>query len=148
MMDKNIAYCGLYCCDCIRYKNNVIEIPKKLKHAIIKEEFEKYIYVKSKFNKELNNFDQFMQMLDHIIALECNNPCREGSGCSAFDCEILECCKEKGYSGCWECEELDKCKKFTFLAIFHGDNTKANCRLVKDKGMREFRKSRNDFIIW
>jgi len=81
--------------------------------------------------------------LKKIVELECEQSCRKGGGCSAFECEILKCCIEKQYNGCWECEQLNYCNKSDFLKPFHGETPKNNCITLRETGLENFSLLRN-----
>lgn len=48
-MDKNyVAPCGLTCCDCLFYKNEIYETAKKLKQLIKKSQIDTFFTILSK----------------------------------------------------------------------------------------------------
>jgi hypothetical protein len=87
-------------------------------------------------------------VLEAIVELQCNSPCRVGGGCSAFSCDILECCLEKGFQGCWECGEFESCGKFDPLKACHGDGPKKNLKMIKELGMDNWAEHRIKGYLW
>jgi hypothetical protein len=143
-----IAYCGLYCKDCIRYRSAFIDTAKELINLLAECKFDRYASIKSKHVTSFQEFDHFLNILRDIVKLGCDTPCREGDGCQTFDCEILRCCRDKGYEGCWQCEEINTCEKFGFLEDFHGDYPKRNCRLIGQYEIEEFIELRYPAYAW
>ena len=135
MEDKTknpVAYCGLYCEDCIRYQDNIAESAQQLLDILDENEFEKYADVKKRDVSSFENYQHCIDVIKDIVKLHCNRPCRVGDGCPTFDCQILRCCKEKEYEGCWQCEQVKECDKFDFLKAMHGDYPSKNCLIVLD----------------
>ena len=147
--EKNlIAYYGLYCKDRIRYSSPSIDTAQKLINLLSTSKFDRQASAKSKHVTSFKNYEQFLNVLRDIVKLRCDIPCREGDGCPTFDCEILKCCKGKGYEGCWQCEEINACEKFGFLEDFHGDYPKRNCQLISQYGMEDFIERRYPAYTW
>ncbi|HZD58952.1 MAG TPA: DUF3795 domain-containing protein, partial [Anaerolineae bacterium] len=136
MVNKYIAYCGLYCKDCLRYNSDLINNAEDLKDEIIERHFQEYVDIKKASDNGFSKYPDFIDVLDKIIGLKCEKPCREGNGCSTLECKILSCCKTKGFEGCWECKSFESCSNFDFLKPFHGTTPQDNLRLIRDKGVR------------
>ena len=145
---KMIAYCGLFCGDCLRYRSKITDTARVLLLELEKQEFYKYAQVKMKFDEEFKNYSLYVDMLKKIIGLECKRSCREGHGCAAFECQILKCCVENQYEGCWECERLVGCDKFDFLKPFHGETPKNNCIDLHNNGFENFVSRKQAFYVW
>ena len=141
------AYCGLYCGDCIRYKNKASKLALDLKEELQRVQFEKYAKVKSMFVNEFKNYKECIEVLEAIADLQCNNTCR-GGGCPTFKCKIIDCCRTKGLKGCWECNEFENCKELDFLEPFHGDLPKKNLRKIKELGLENWLEHREKFFKW
>ena len=148
------AYCGLYCGDCIRYKSRASDLSRELLKELRNIEFGKFADIKGSSEKQFGAVEQFKhykecyEVLEAIAALRCNDSCRAGGGCSAFKCEILECCLKKSYKGCWECDELDDCEKFEFSKPLCGNTLKRNIKIIKEKGIEGWSRFRNKFYVW
>jgi len=142
------AYCGLYCGDCIRYRSKAADLARELLSELRATEFGKYAEVKSHSMEELRNYEQSCRVLEAIIKLQCNAPCRVGGGCPTFSCEILKCCRSKGYRGCWECQDFEACGKFKSLEKYHGDAPVQHLRKIKEVGVDKWAEHRPKFFVW
>lgn len=145
------AYCGLYCGDCIRYRSQAADLARDLLTELENTEFNKYAQVKS-FSRdkaeELEHYQECCEVLEAIVKLQCKEPCRVGGGCPAFSCEIVGCCRKKGFEGCWQCGEFEKCKEFEFLKPFHGDAPVGNLKEIKESGLDKWVEHRRKFYVW
>lgn len=142
------GYCGLYCGDCLRFKSKAVELARDLITALKAVQFDKYAQVKSAAMKELENYDKCLQVLDAVVKLGCDTPCRAGGdGCSG-PCEIKHCVQMKKFQGCWECDELERCDKFEFFKPIHGDTTWANSRKIREYGLNGWAEHRGKFYSW
>jgi len=148
------AYCGLYCGDCIRYRSKAADLARDLLSELQDREFGKYAEFKSGSAKQFDAVKQFdhykecCEVLEAIIALQCNNPCRVGGGCPTFSCKILECCRQQGLEGCWQCDEFESCGKFEPLKSCHGDSPQQNLRIIKECGLEKWAEHRQKFFVW
>ena len=148
---KLTAYCGLYCGDCIRYKSEASNLARDLIFELQDAEFGKYAEVKSvssNAEKQLKQYRECCEVLEAIVRLQCNDPCRVGGGCPTFDCGIVACCQKKGFQGCWECEEFKKCKEFDSLKPFHGNSPRQNLEHIKELGLENWAEHRHKFFLW
>ena len=142
------AYCGLYCQDCMHYKNNFSIHAQRLVDELKKIEFREYAEINSGFKANLEKFGIFSDVLNTLAGIKCNKTCRVGGGCSGIPCQIMKCCLSKGYTGCWECYDIDPCDKFDILTPVCGKNPKNNLRLIKKHGVENWVDLRNKFYIW
>ena len=148
------AYCGLYCGDCFRYHCRVSELSGNLLSELGDMHFEKYAEYKSGSAKqfdpvpEFEHYTEFCKVLEAIVALQCNSPCRTGNGCPAFSCDILECCRSRGFDGCWECEEFESCLRFEKLEACHGDGPRRNLRIIRELGLDNWADNRCKPYVW
>ncbi|MGB8706547.1 MAG: DUF3795 domain-containing protein, partial [Dehalococcoidia bacterium] len=97
------AYCGLYCGDCLRYKGKAADLARDLQNELRRVRFDKYAEVKSTAVKELEYYDECIQVLDAVVKLGCDTPCRAGGDGCLGPCEIKSCVQKKRLEGCWEC---------------------------------------------
>jgi len=142
------AYCGLYCGDCLRFRSKAIGLARDLMSELQAVGFDKYAEVKSAAVKELEHYNECLQVLDAIVKLGCDTPCKAGGdGCSRR-CEIKNCVQLKKLEGCWECDELEGCDKFEFFRPIHGDTTKGNLRKIKEYGLNGWVEHRGKFYSW
>ena len=142
------AYCGIYCPDCIRYKNGYSGHARQLKAELERVEFRKYADTKSPFGAEFDQYTAFHETLTALADIQCENPCRVGGGCSGTPCSIMECCLSKGFQGCWECGEVEGCDKFGILTPRCGDMPKRNIATIRKHGMAYWKEMRAPFYIW
>jgi hypothetical protein len=142
------AYCGLYCGDCLRYRSKAAGLARDLMSELQAVQFDKYAAVKSATVKELEHYNECLEVLDAVVKLGCDTPCKAGGdGCSG-PCEIKRCVKSKNLEGCWECDELEGCDKFEFFKPIHGNTTKGNLRKIKEYGLNGWVEHREKFYSW
>jgi hypothetical protein len=142
------AYCGLYCGDCIRYKSRAVVLARDLIKELQTVQFDKYAKVKSAAVKELANFNECVRVLDAIVKLGCETPCRVGGDRCSGPCEIKNCVQMKKLEGCWECNTFETCDKFEFFRPIHGDTTVGNLKKIRQYGLDSWAKHRNKFYKW
>ena len=142
------AYWGLYCGDCLRYRSKFTELARGLMSELQAVRFDRYAEVKSAFVKELEHYEECRQVLDAIVKLECDTPCRVGGDGCLQPCEIKRCVQSKHLEGCWECGEFEGCNKFESFKLFHGDTAKENLRKIKEYGLSVWAEHREKFYQW
>jgi len=148
------GYCGLYCGDCLRYRSRAADLARDLLNELQNTEFDKYAELKSGSAKQFDTVKQFKhyreccEVLEAIVALQCNIPCRVGGGCSTFSCGILECCRNKGFDGCWQCNEFESCERLEILRAIHGDSPRQNLRAIKELGLDKWAERRYKPYVW
>ena len=148
------AYCGLYCGDCNRYKSKASDLARDLLTELDNTNFEKYAEVKSSSSKQVDGvevlgyYEQCREVLEAIVNLQCNTPCRVGGGSSSFTCKILECCLANGLEGCWECSRFENCDNLGFLDSMHDVNREENLKTIAKYGVDNWAEHRCKFYIW
>ena len=142
------AYCGIYCPDCIHYKNKYSIYARQLKNELENIEFDKYAEIDSPFGAQFKKYKEFREVLDALSDTQCDKTCRVGGGCSGNPCKIMECCLSKKYEGCWECNETDECEKFDFLQPRCGKMPKNNIEKIRKNGIKNWIELRDKFYIW
>ena len=133
-----IAYCGLYCGDCVGYKGKVADLARDLRKELRAAKFDKTAEVLAavSFFEVFKNYDQSYQVLGALVKFRCKKSCKGGGG-PPF-CKMRKCCQKKGIEGCWECKEFETCEKLDFLKPGHGDAHIKNLRTLKKKGVDSF----------
>ena len=135
-----VAYCGLFCGDCIIRERRIWSLSKDLLQRLRTPEFRKLAAGLPKLSpelKDLNYYDQCCSALAAIVDhIHCEEVCRDGGGSS--DCRIRRCCREKGIQGCWTCGELEACETLAWLEPVHVDAHLRNLRKIRDFGMEAF----------
>ena len=145
------SYCGLYCPDCVHFRNNHSPVAYQLKKELGRADFFKYSSVKSPLVPEYEDFDKFIAVLDRLIAHQCRYGCRKVGSCiysGGEPCPIVRCCQEKGYAGCWECESFRDCEKFDVIRKFCGESNVKNLELIKVYGPEKWVEKRHPFYRW
>ena len=135
-----IAFCGLYCGDCLMYKDEIADLARDLRKKLRQAKFDRIARGLSKYFKDFKNYDQCYKVLGAMVRLRCKRTCHNGGGPPS--CKIRNCCRKKRIKGCWECEEFETCKKLDFLKPIHTDAHIKNLRKIKKQGMDEFLKGK------
>ncbi len=142
------AYCGLYCGDCLRFRSKATQLARDLMTELQAVQFDKYAEVKSAAVEELENYNQCLQVLNAIVKLGCDTPCKAGGEGCLLPCEVKSCVESKHIGGCWECDMFETCDKFEFLRPVHGDTTRGNLRKIKEYGLNKWAEHREKFYAW
>ncbi len=133
--DKDlIAYCGLYCGNCINHKGEIADLARDLRKKLRQAKFDKA--AEGIPFKEFKHYKECYEVLGAMVRLRCKNACKGGGG-PPF-CKIRKCCQKKGIEGCWKCEEFETCKKLDFLEPIHKDAHIKNLRKIKKQGIDKF----------
>jgi hypothetical protein len=142
-----VAYCGLYCDDCLARKGRVADLATALKGELKQEGFEQFVEAVSDvpFFQALKKYPEFTEVLELLANSRCERTCKEGG--ADHGCEVRICCTEKGIEGCWVCGEFVGCDKLTFLEGVHGIAHIRNLRRLKRNGVSEFVKGRHDWYV-
>ncbi len=137
---KNVAYCGLYCGDCIIKEAKLGDLSQQLLNHMKTSAFGKLSkglpIINDAVFGDLAKCDSIHPVLEAICNLDCNNICKEGGGGTA--CEIRRCCESKQLNGCWECNRMDKCEVLTSIEPVHTGANVRNMKKIRERGMREF----------
>lgn len=164
------AYCGVYCADCLHYRNKHSKLAESLKRELDISVFHKYAEVKSPFGKVFKHYKEFAQVLEALANHYCASPCRVSGGCSTSGCDyphvnqntgieaseecstggcaIIKCCRDNGYAGCWECQHFEKCDNLAILEPRCGDMPVNNLRKIKALGPDNWAEHRQKFYVW
>jgi hypothetical protein len=133
-----IAYCGLYCGDCYRYKGRLADMARDLRKELRAEKFDVTAakMAENAFFKAFRNYPECYEVMGEIVKLRCKRACRGGGGPPV--CKIRECCQKNSIDGCWECDEFETCKKLDFLKPYHDDAHLKNLRQLRKSGVGSF----------
>jgi hypothetical protein len=135
--DENlIAYCGLYCGDCLNYKGKIADLARDLRKKLREAKFAQVAQGLSGFFKEFKNYEQCYEVLGAMVRLRCKSACRGGGGPPV--CKIRACCQKKNIQGCWECDEFKTRGKLDFLRPIHEDAHIKNLDKLKKQGIDKF----------
>lgn len=138
MQEKNklVAYCGLYCGDCLFYKGEIADLARDLRKKLREAKFDRVSRGMAKFFREFEDYERCYRVLGALVKLRCRRACRNGGG-PPF-CKMRKCCDAKKIDGCWECSQFEDCKKLDFLKPVHGDGHLQNLRAIRKKGLDGF----------
>jgi hypothetical protein len=133
-----IAYCGLYCGDCYRYKGKIADLARDLRKELRQEKFDLTADTMSQtsFFAAFKDYPQCYELLGEMVKFRCKRSCRGGGGPPV--CKIRACCQKKGIDGCWQCDEFETCKRLDFLKPFHEDAHIKNLKILKKSGVDSF----------
>ncbi len=147
--DSLIAYCGLFCGDCIIRKGEIWNLSKELLPRLQTPEFRKLAIGLPQLTEvfeALQGYDPCCAMLEVIVDhLQCTTVCKQGGG--STDCQIRRCCQEKGIQGCWMCEMFEPfgcaqdditCETLAGLNPIHQGAHLKNLRRLRDVGITAF----------
>jgi len=140
--------CGLYCPDCIWYRNNFSKPAGELLKRLKEVDFDRYASIRSPFGSELEHYKEFVDVLSFVAKNYCSEPCRKAGGRGGQPCEIMKCAEKKKLEGCWQCEEMEDCDKFDFLRPRCGDTPYRNLLKIKELGYEGWIKERSPYYIW
>jgi hypothetical protein len=138
-----LAYCGLYCGDCAGYSGDIAEAAQHLKQTV--ERYKFHQTAKHLFAKELHDYESLRKMIDFMTQLKCPKPCRQKTVDEA-KCEILKCCRQRGFYACHECTDFESCNKLQPLSGLHGESCIKNLRAIKEMGIENW--IRNGKRLW
>ena len=131
-----VAYCGLYCGECLFHKGEIADMARDLRKKLREAKFDKVAAGISQFFKDFKNYPQCYEVLGAMVRLRCNKTCRNSGGNPS--CKIRNCCNKKNITGCWECNDFETCTKLDFLKPIHGDANYKNMRKIRKSGMKDF----------
>jgi len=133
-----IAYCGLYCGDCVGHQGKVADLARDLRKELRQAKFGKTAehLAGIPFFSTFKKYDDCYEVLGALVKFRCKHTCRGGGG-PPF-CKMRICCRKKGIDGCWQCEEFETCKELDFLQPSHGDAHIKNLRILSRKGPEAF----------
>lgn len=136
----DVAYCGLYCGDCVIRKGRLAALAQELRRQMKKPEFVKLAAglpeIKPQLFKGLTETERCLQVLDSMTHLDCERVCHSDGGGQA--CAIRRCCQRNGYAGCWDCDEFERCEILVSIDPVHKDAHRKNIRMIRQKGIDGF----------
>jgi hypothetical protein len=139
--DKDlIAYCGLYCGDCLNYKGEIADLARDLRKKLRAARFDRAAIGLSKYFKEFDDYKQAYEVMGAMVRLRCKRACRDGAGNPS--CKIRNCARKKNIEGCWECAEFETCAKLGTLKPIHADANLKNLRKINKDGIDSFLKGK------
>lgn len=138
--ESDVAYCGLYCGDCVIRRGEVSARARQLLETMRTEAFARLARglprVAPGAAEGLREYETGMRVLASMCFLDCAATCREGGG--SRDCAIRACCEARSLAGCWQCDEAEQCPTLGKLEPIHRGANLANIRKIRDEGMAAF----------
>jgi hypothetical protein len=135
-----VAYCGLFCGDCIIRREKIGARSDDLLRVARTAEFQKLCVglpiVLPDLCKALSKIGDCRDVLAAMSQLDCKRPCKRGGGSTR--CVIRKCCRRKKLAGCWRCEKFEDCPNLDWLKPVNGDAHRKNLRIIRNKGMKAF----------
>ena len=139
------SYCGLYCQDCIPSDSGLFLAAEGLQEYLQKRRFEEYAGIKARANKSFEKYAEFSELLQQIINLKCNAPCRNNGGKAV--CPIRDCAQSKSFQGCWECDRRQECELLVQLRNIH-PNIDYHLDLIAQAGIDNWSTGRKKHYFW
>ena len=172
MEDKYVCPCGLTCCDCLFYKREFFDAARTMKRLIDEYRFDVFFGTLSRSEasshiaahlgrdraeftamfRAFEHMPEFLQVLEGIIGIQCEQACREKNGCSiggaTHQCKALACVNSKGIEGCWKCAEYTTCDKLAFQRRSYGKTVTENLAQLEREGAASLRSRGNQYYEW
>jgi hypothetical protein len=105
-MAVTVGYCGV-CCNHCGMQSRIAGMAKELSRFIKAYRYEDWIqHVTGDFE-----FRNFMKGLDWFSGSVCKG-CIEWGGMP--NCDVRNCCKQKGLRNCYSCEDFPECRKLAY----------------------------------
>ena len=140
--ESQVAYCGLYCGDCIIRNGKIASLANELLSQMRKPEFEKLAEGLPQIMPEqfeaMRQTKGCVRVLESMAHLGCYKTCKDGGGGSS--CPIRVCCQNKHIEGCWCCEEFETCETLSWINPVQKDAHRKNIRIIKRNGIEKFLK--------
>jgi hypothetical protein len=130
-----LAYCGLYCGDCLGHTGVIAEATAALKAVLDRYRFERT--AKAVFPGQLADYDKLYRALEFMTTLRCPAICRQATReGDTSSCEVKNCCLDKGFYACYECDDYETCEALLSLhGGLHADSCLKNLQAIRDAGL-------------
>ncbi|MGC1120448.1 MAG: DUF3795 domain-containing protein [Candidatus Methanofastidiosia archaeon] len=141
-----LAYCGGYCGDCLGHTGVIADAAANLKTVV--DTYKVDQTVECVFPEQDEEYEKFYEMLEFMTNLKCPKICRERKD-EEVSCEIVKCCRERGFFACYECDDLETCchLKSKFSGLHYESNMK-NLRSVKKMGLEKWLTKGKRYCYW
>jgi hypothetical protein len=145
-MEKELlAYCGIYCGDCLGYTGVIADAAEDFRSVLEKYDFEKS--AKAIFPDQLKDYDKTFDQITFMSGLRCPITCRERKD-GNVDCEIRKCCISKSFFACYECNDFEVCEKLKVMEGIHYKAMIKNLKEIKSMGLEEFISKKKAHHYW
>jgi hypothetical protein len=139
--NSEVAYCGLFCGDCIIRNGRIGALSSQLLKSIETSDFHKLSVGLPEIMPEfeiLKDYQAIKRLMAAMAKLDCANLCKEGGGSTA--CPIKKCCREKKLEGCWDCDDFVNCETLAWLNPVNAGANLKNIERIRKIGMVLFLK--------
>lgn len=136
---SEVAYCGLFCGDCIIRNGKIGSLSGKLLKLTETANFQKLVMGLPKIMpifEPLKDYQLLKRVLAAMTELDCNNYCKKEGGSTT--CPIRKCCKEKSIEGCWDCDDYVGCETLAWLGPVHAGANVKNIERIRKIGIALF----------
>ena len=140
-----LAYCGLYCGNCLGYTGVIADAAEDFKAVLEKYEFEKS--AKAILPDQLKDYDKIFDKIVFMTSLRCPIVCRVRTD-DNVDCEIRKCCKSKRFFACYECDDFVAYEKLKPMEGLHYEAMIKNLKEIKEMGLEEWIKKGKAHHYW
>jgi len=138
--ESQVAYCGLYCGDCIIRKGKLASLANELLNEMRRPEFEKLAEGLPQIMPEqfeaMREAKNCVRVLESMTHLECIKICKNGGGSNS--CPIRICCQHRHIEGCWCCDEFETCETLSWTNPVNKDAHRKNIRIIRKNGINIF----------
>ena len=141
-----LAYCGIYCGDCLGYTGVIADAAESLLDFLKIYKFDQT--VTHVFPEELGDYETGCHMLEFMANLRCNKLCRKKDD-STVSCTVRKCCKNKGFYACYECTSFETCENLKSLHKgLHYNSCMQNLQAIKEMGLEQWIAKGERFMYW
>jgi hypothetical protein len=143
-----IAYCGLYCGDCLGYTGVIADAAQSFQDVLNTYRFDRT--ARFVFPEELSDYDKLTEMVSFMSGLRCAGICRTGhEGSEPSDCVVRDCCLERGFYACYECDVFESCPKLvSLLQGLHLESSLQNMRSIRAMGLQAWLAAGRRHTYW
>jgi hypothetical protein len=133
-----IAYSGLYCGDCLAYRQRVADLARDLGKELRQCRSDKTAAAMQDIGpfRAFAHCPQCYGTLAAMVKLRCRRTCRGEVG--PLRCSVRACARKNGLDGCWQCEGFTTCGRRDFVKANHGGAHLKNLRKLSRGGSAAF----------
>jgi hypothetical protein len=130
-----VAYCGIYCGDCLGYTGVIADGAEAFVQVLDKYQFERT--ATHIFSEELKEYGKFRENLAFMAGLRCSGRCRKAEDeVVPTGCAVRNCCIDRGFYACYECHDFESCVTLRDLhGSLHLNACLRNMRAMREKGL-------------
>ena len=129
-----LAYCGVYCGDCLGYTDVIADAVKNFTMVLEKYKFDRT--AKCVFSDQLKDYDKFYENLGFMTCLKCPMICRERED-GGIACKVRKCCIDRGFYACYECDDFEICDKIkSLMKGLHYYASVNNLKAIREMGLK------------